>query len=74
MINQLKDHVNDLGDATIVVPMIKEYLDVSVKNDDMLVRVATIIQRMLNSAPGKDDFDMSLEELQSLIQEDPKKE
>ena len=72
LINQLKDHVTDLGDATVVVPMIKDYLEVSVKNDDAIVKMVTIVQRMLNSQPGTNDFDMSFDELQSLIKEDPK--
>lgn len=70
LINQLKDHVNDLGDATVVVPMIKDYLEVSVKNDEAIVKMVTIVQRMLNSQPGTSEFDLSFDELQSLIKED----
>lgn len=70
LINQLKDHVNDLGDATVVVPMIKDYLEVSVKNDEAIVKMVTIVQRMLNSQPGSNEFDMNFDELQKLIQED----
>jgi ferritin len=70
LINQLKDHVNDLGDATVVVPMIKEYLDVAVKNDDALIKMLNIVNRMTNNAPGSSEFDLSVEELQALIQED----
>lgn len=70
LINQLKDHVNDLGDATVVVPMIKDYLEVSVKNDDAIVKMVTIVQRMLNSQPGTSEFDLSFDELQNLIKED----
>lgn len=70
LINQLKDHVNDLGDATVVVPMIKDYLEVSVKNDEAIVKMVTIVQRMLNSQPGTSEFDLSFDELQNLIKED----
>ena len=74
LINQLKDHVNDLGDATVVVPMIKDYLEVAVKNDDAIVKMVTIVQRMLNSQPGTKEFDMNFDELQKLIHDDePKK-
>ena len=51
LINQLKDHVNDLGDATVVVPMIKEYLDVAVKNDDALIKMLNIVNRIQSNAP-----------------------
>ena len=72
LINQLKDHVNDLGDATVVVPMIKEYLDVAVKNDDALIKMLNIVNRLTSNSPGSSEFDLSVEELQSLLQDDPK--
>lgn len=70
LINQLKDHVNDLGDATVVVPMIKEYLDVAVKNDDALIKMLNIVNRLTSNAPGSSEFDLSVEELQSLLGDD----
>ena len=73
LINQLKDHVNDLGDATVVVPMIKEYLDVAVKNDDALIKMLNIVNRITASSPGSSEFDLSVEELQSLLGEDSDK-
>ena len=38
LIAQLEPLVKNLNDASVVVPLIKEYLEVSVKNDDQLVR------------------------------------
>jgi hypothetical protein len=73
LINQLKDHVNDLGDATVVVPMIKEYLDVAVKNDDALIKMLNIVNRITASSPGSSEFDLSVEELQSLLGDDSDK-
>ena len=37
LIKKLEPLIKNIGDATIVVPLIKEYLDVSVKNDEQLV-------------------------------------
>jgi hypothetical protein len=48
MIEQLKPFINSAGDAVIIVPLIKDYLDVSVKNDDLLIKMAGIVQRALN--------------------------
>ena len=31
--------VKNLNDASVVVPLIKEYLEISVKNDDKLVKL-----------------------------------
>ena len=57
LITSLKPLVADTQSALMVVPLIKEYLDVSVKNDDSLIKMAGIVQRaMNNSGNGSDDF------------------
>jgi altronate dehydratase len=57
LISGLKPLVIDTQSALMVVPLIKEYLDVSVKNDDSLIKMAGIVQRaMNNSGSGSDDF------------------
>ncbi len=48
LISELKPLIQNIGDATIIVPLIKEYLDVAVKNDDALVRMAAIVQRAMS--------------------------
>ena len=52
LIEELKPLIDDIGDATLVVPLIKEYLEIGVKNDEQLIKMATIIQRCLNSDSG----------------------
>ena len=67
LIKKLEPLIKNIGDATIVVPLIKEYLDVSVKNDEQLVKIATIVQRLVSSArTGGTDHEM--------ISEDEKKQ
>ena len=39
LIQELQPLIKNIGDATVIVPLIKEYLDVSVKNDEHLVRL-----------------------------------
>jgi altronate dehydratase len=57
LISGLKPLVTDTQSALMVVPLIKEYLDVSVKNDDSLIKMAGIVQRAMNtSGSGSDDF------------------
>ena len=46
MINQLKDLINDGGDAVMMVPLIKEYMDLLIKNDDTIIKILTIIQKI----------------------------
>ena len=47
LIKQLSELINSLRDASMIVPLIKEYLEISVKNDDNLVRLTGIVQRLL---------------------------
>ena len=49
LISELKPMVTDIGDATLIVPLIKEYMEIGVKNDDALIKMATLVQRALNS-------------------------
>lgn len=71
LIGELKPLIENIGDATLLVPMIKEYMEIGVKNDEHLIKLATVIQR-LESAQSKssnpeDMFDFS--ELEELIKE-----
>jgi hypothetical protein len=49
LIEELKPMVESIGDATLIVPLLKEYLEIGVKNDEQLIKMATIIQRCLNT-------------------------
>jgi hypothetical protein len=49
LIQELKPLINDVGDATLLVPLIKEYMDAGIKNDDHLIKMATIVQRTLQN-------------------------
>jgi hypothetical protein len=70
LISELKPLVQEIGDATLIVPLIKEYLDISVKNDEQLIKMATIIQRALTNAVSNDGgFGISEEEKQQLLAE-----
>ena len=70
LISELKPLIQDIGDATLVVPLLKEYLEISVKNDEQLIKMATIAQRAIQS-DGNDDgnFGMTEEEKQQLLNE-----
>ena len=45
LIKQLQPMIKNMGDATVLVPIIKEYLEVAVKNDEHLIKMAAIVQR-----------------------------
>ena len=71
LISELKPLVNEIGDATLIVPLIKEYLEISVKNDEQLIKMATIIQRVVNNSSTNTDggFGISEEEKAQLLAE-----
>jgi len=70
LIAQLEPLVQNIGDATLVVPLIKEYMEVSVKNDEQIVKLAAIVQRMLKDANSSEDggFSISEEEKKQLLE------
>ena len=47
LINELRPLIKQLSDAAMVVPLIKEYLEVAVKNDEQLVKLAAVYQKVL---------------------------
>ena len=68
LIDNLKPFITSAGDAVIIVPLIKDYLDVSVKNDDLLIKMAGIVQRAMNSNVGGDDILLSDSDKEMLFQ------
>jgi len=69
LIAELKPLISDIGDATLIVPLIKEYLEIGVKNDEQLIKMATIIQRAMNSSSGEESMGITEEEKQQLMEE-----
>ena len=69
LIGELKPLVENIGDATLVVPMIANYLEIGVKNDEMLVKMLTIVQRMDNAKSSGDTagFELGAEELAQIL-------
>ena len=70
LIRELKPLIENIGDATLIVPMIKEYMEIGVKNDDALIKMATIVQRIVSAeAKGESASDFDFSDLQDLLEE-----
>jgi hypothetical protein len=69
LISELKPLIQDIGDATLVVPLLKEYLEISVKNDEQLIKMANIVQKAVQNDTDDDNFGMTEEEKQQLLNE-----
>ena len=54
LIKDLHTMVKDVGSATVIAPMIKDYLDVGIKNDDQLVKLSAVLQRYLSNSGSSD--------------------
>jgi hypothetical protein len=67
LINELKPLISEIGDATLVVPLIKEYMEIGVKNDDLLVKLAALAQRALQIQQTTNDLSISEEEKEQLL-------
>ena len=69
LIAELRPLITSLGDATVVVPLIKEYMEISVKNDDQLIKMAAIVQRLsTGNSTIKDGGLLTEEEIEQLQQ------
>ena len=67
---ELVQFIKDGDTAIQIVPMIKEYLEINVKNDDQLVKMAGIVQRLISSenrGGAEDEYGLSDEEKNQLL-------
>jgi septal ring factor EnvC (AmiA/AmiB activator) len=74
LISELRPLIKNIGDATVIVPLIKEYLEVGVKNDEHLVKLAAVVQRLISTnnkvqAETGQSWLLSEEEKQQLLEE-----
>ena len=54
LITDLREMIKTIQDATMIVPLLKEYYDVGVRNDEQLIKLAAIIQRLIAGKMGAD--------------------
>jgi len=55
LIDQLKPMIQEPGDAMMLVPLLKEYMEIAVKNDEALIKMAGIVQRAMSNTTGEGD-------------------
>ena len=67
LIQEVHSYIQGIEDIAIVGPVLKELFDVAVKNDDNLLKLATVIQRIMNK-----QFDLT--EDTSLLSDEEKQE
>jgi len=59
LVQEVHGYIQGIEDIAVVGPILKELLDVGVKNDDNLLKLATVFQRIMMKT-GKDESDIGL--------------
>ena len=68
LIAQLVSLIKRTEDVVLIGPVVKDLLDVSVKNDDQLVKLASVLQRLMGKSSTEDAGLLSEFEKQQLIE------
>jgi hypothetical protein len=70
LIDDLRAMVKTPNEALIIIPLIKDYLDVSIKNDEQLIKLAAIVQRLAaKDSSGESEMLLSPDERKQLMDE-----
>jgi hypothetical protein len=71
LIVELKKLIKHSGDVALIGPIIKDLIDTSVRNDEQLIKMAQIAQRIMNSVKRVDEGGafLSEEEKQQLLKD-----
>ena len=64
LMKDLLKFVTDTASAVALVPILKEYLDVSVRNDEQLIKLASIVQKLASAESKGSEGEFGLSELE----------
>ena len=70
LVKEVASFIKDGDMAVQLIPMIKEYLEINVKNDEQLVKLATVVQRLIaaeNKGGSEAEFGLSDKEKEQLL-------
>ena len=72
LMKEVVGFIKDGDTAAQIIPMLKEYLEINVKNDEQLVKLATVVQRIIAaekrvSSDSGDEFGLSEAEKNQLM-------
>ena len=60
LISEIHGFITTIDDVVMVAPIIKEYMDTAVRNDEHLVKLAGVLQRIISKSQGDSDESMLL--------------
>ena len=69
LIQEVHSLISGIDDVALIGPVIKELMDVSIKNDEHLVKLASVLQRIVTKSQGTTDdaFSLTDQEKEDLI-------
>lgn len=76
LIQELQPLIKSVGDAIQLIPHIKDYLDVNVRNNEHMIKLAAVVQRAVAKSQStngsgniEDDFIIPQSEIDALMKE-----
>ena len=60
LISEIHGFITTIDHVVLVAPIIKEYMDTAVRNDEHLVKLAGVLQRIISKSQGESDESMLL--------------
>ncbi|MSP85108.1 MAG: hypothetical protein EXR18_04690 [Flavobacteriaceae bacterium] len=67
LIADLKPLITNISDASMLVPTIKDFMEVSVKNDEHLVKLAAVVQRAMSNKTEESNSFLTDDEKEALL-------
>jgi len=73
LVDELKTYITNSNEAMNMVPLVKDYLEVSIKNDELLIKMASVYQKhvasvdRINSTPGGGTGTLTSKEKEELL-------
>ena len=55
LIREMNKMIKSIDDIVLLAPIIKEYLEVGVKNDEHLVKLASVLQRIITKSSSNEE-------------------
>ena len=65
--DELSKMIKNVSDVAVISPIIKDYLDVAVKNDDQLVKIANVVTKIITAKSDTEDSGLLSEKEKSQL-------
>ena len=60
LVAELRTLIKTINDAIIIIPLMKEYYEVGIRNDEQLVKLAAVVQKLIVKSETSTDGTMTL--------------